>query len=112
VNGSSLISSCEASEVLELVEAPLDPIAMFVADGIMGNYDLPRSVGGNDGFSAAGFDNGAQCVAVIGFVGKNCLCGQAVKQSWRGCDVTGLTGRYDKPDRATKRVGQQVYLGC
>ncbi len=98
--------------MLEFVEAPLDPVTVFVADSVVGDYDLPASVRGDDSLSVHGFDDGAQCVTVIGFVGKNSVCCQTFKQGRRRCDVTCLTSRYDKTHRAAKRVGQQVHFGC
>jgi hypothetical protein len=91
--------------MLELIEAPLDPVAVFVADSVVRDYDLPAPVRGDDSLSVHGLDDGAQCVAVIGFVGKNGVCRQTFKQGRRRCDVTRLASGYDKTHRAAKRVG-------
>ena len=51
VYGATVVSRGEATEVLEAVEAALDPVAMFVVAGIVRDGDLAESARGNDGLN-------------------------------------------------------------
>ncbi|GBQ85571.1 hypothetical protein AA13595_1689 [Gluconacetobacter johannae DSM 13595] len=52
MDGASIISSGEASEVLEAVEAPLDTITQPVGPGIVRDDDLSGRIARNDRFCA------------------------------------------------------------
>ena len=60
--GASVVSHCEASEVLELAEASLDAVAGAIGLNIVGDEDLSRPVGGDDSLSADVGDDLAQAL--------------------------------------------------
>jgi len=67
--GGFVVSSGEASSVLESVEATLDPVAEGVDEVVDGDLDFAAAAHGNDGNAASFFDVGAQAVGVIALVG-------------------------------------------
>src|SRR5256885_16332031 len=71
VDGSSVVAGCEATEVLELVEASLDSVAVFVDGGVVRDGRLARAVGRNHRLGSGFGDDRPQGIAVIGFVGED-----------------------------------------
>lgn len=48
VGGSSVVAGCDATEVLELVDAALDAIPQIVKGEVVGDEALAGGVAGND----------------------------------------------------------------
>lgn len=71
MDGSAFVTSSEASEVFEAVEASLDAIALPVGDDVVRDGDFAGTVRGDHGLGADLGDDGAQGIAVIGPVGKH-----------------------------------------
>src|SRR5438309_1222300 len=92
VDGSSVVACGEAAEVLELVEASLDAVAVFVDRRVVGDDDLARAVGRDHRLGSGVGDERPQGIAVIGFVGEDCLGIEAVDEGWCGEDVAALAG--------------------
>jgi hypothetical protein len=61
-------AGCETSEVFELVEAPLDPIACFVNFPVVRDDDFSRPIGGDDRLHSRLSDCLSEGLAVVGLV--------------------------------------------
>ena len=48
VDGSPIVAGCEAAEMLEASEASLDPIALLIEFGVVGDEDLAIALGRDD----------------------------------------------------------------
>lgn len=111
VFGSSVVSSGEAPEVLELVEASLDAVAEPVDGRVVGDGDLAGACRGDDGFGVHGCDGLAQVVVVIGPVGQHGLRLEAFEQGLCGQVVVPLAGSEHEAQRPAERVADHVDLG-
>nr|WP_245454324.1 hypothetical protein [Aquabacter cavernae] len=87
----------EAADVLELVEASLDAVTVFVAGDVMRDGDLAAAVRRDYRLGAHAGDQRAQGIAAIGFIGEHGFGGHRVEQGWRG--------------GSAKRIGEHVNLG-
>jgi hypothetical protein len=96
VDGSTIVACCEASKVLEAIEAALDAVSLSVGDCVMRDQDFARAVRRDDRLGSKLLDQLAQGIAVIGFVGKQGISGLAFEQGRRLSDVTGLAGGNDE----------------
>jgi hypothetical protein len=74
-NCAAVIPGGEAPEVLEPVDASLDLVTPFVARLVMAEQLFACSVRGDGGFGFLGLDEGAQCVAGIDLVCRECRAG-------------------------------------
>jgi len=104
-------AGCEASEVLELVEASLDSIAGFVERAVVRDDDFARSVGRNDCLHSGFGDPVPEGVAVIGLIGDESGAFDPVDHRRRGDDVMKLPAGDHEPQRAAQSVGQHMDLG-
>ena len=111
MDGSSVVSGGEASEVLHAVEAALDTVALPVGDGIMWDGDLAPWVAGDHRLGPHAGDQSSQGVAVIGLVGDDGRALVSVKQGWRLDDIAALAGGDDEAQGTAQRVRQHVDLG-
>lgn len=66
--GGFVVSSCEASSILELVNAALDPVAEGVDEVVDGDLEFAAAAHGNDGMTPALADVGAHAIGVVAFV--------------------------------------------
>ena len=111
VDGTPVVSCCDASEVLELVEEALDAVAPPVGVVIVGDERLSGWVARDDDSGACGRDEGAQGIAVVGLVGDDGAGAEPFEQGRRGRDVAGLSRGEDEAQRSPLAVGQRVDLG-
>jgi len=111
VAGSSIVSGCDTTEMLELVEAAFDAISGFVGDGIMWNMDLSRAPGGDDGGHVPGGDRVANIIAVVSFVSNDAPCVDTLDQGDGGFAVMDLASGQHNPQGPSERVGEHVYFG-
>src|SRR5258708_35794416 len=96
IDSAAVVSCSDAAEMLELVEEALDAVAQLVGDGIVRDEYLARPSGGDDGLCAGFGDEGAQSVAVIGFVGDDAVAREAGEKLGRRGDVVGLAAGPDE----------------
>lgn len=101
VNGSSFVSGRKAAAVFHSTEATFDAVAVSVDEFVVCNDELARSVRRDDGLGSHGGNDRPQSIAVIGFVGQNCLAGLSFQKSRRLRDVVNLPCGYDEPQRPT-----------
>lgn len=111
MNGAPLISRCDATEVLELVDAPLDAIAQLVEPPVKRKTPRAPGVRWDDGFGAGGLDCVAEPIAVIGGVGDDGLGFLAFYQARRSDQVVNLSARQRKTQWPAKRIGKKADLG-
>ncbi len=87
---SSVVSSGEAPEMLELVETAFDPVALFVDFEVIVDGLFLCHRAGDDGRGSELSDAFSDGIAVMGFVGQDILgakAGHQVRCPWR---VAGL----------------------
>src|SRR5690606_17585543 len=77
VDGPSLVAGCEAAKVFHSAEIALDAVAVLISELVVGNDDLARSVGRNDGLGSHSGNDRPQGIAVISLVGQNRFAGLA-----------------------------------
>jgi len=63
-----VVSSGEASSILELVDAPFDPVAEGIDEVVDGDLEFAAAAHGNDGNAASRLDAGAHAIGVVAFV--------------------------------------------
>ncbi len=97
MDGESIVSRCDASEVLELVEAAFDAISRLVDFEVVGDQALAGWIAGNDGGGADVSDEGTQSVAIVGLVGEDVGWPEAVQKGRRLRHIAGLSGRENDP---------------
>ena len=108
----SVVSSCDAPEVFDFVEAALDAVSVFVDFGIIVDRTLSRWITGDDGFRPDVGDAVADGIGVVSGIGQHMAGAKALHQrqgSWR---VAGLSGREDHTERSTESVAGDVDFGC
>ena len=111
VDGAAIVSCGDAAEVFEFVEASFDAITRFVDVAVVGNETSSRWVVGDDGSSADIGDDGAQGIAVIGFVGDHVVRLEAGQERLRLRNIAALSGRQDDPQTPSLGIGGEMDLG-
>lgn len=99
MDGPPVEACCDASEVLELVEASFDGVADFVGFEVVGDWLLAGRIAGDDGFGAHAGDQATQGVGIIGFVGKNTARGEPFEQGRGERRIAALSGCEDQLQR-------------
>ena len=107
----SVVSGCDAPEVLDLVEAAFDAVSVFVDFGVMADEALSRRIAGDDGFSPDVGDTVANGIGVVGRVGQHMAGPEPLHQRQGSRRVAGLSGREDHPERPAERVAGNVDFG-
>ena len=107
----SIVSRCDASEVLELVEAAFDAITRLVDFEVVGDQALAGWIAGDDGGRTDVGDEGPQSVAVVGLVGEDMGWPEAVEKGRRLRHIAGLSGRENDPQGPPPRIGGEMDLG-
>ena len=93
VDGSSIVARRETAEMLEAAEASLDPIALLVEFGVVGDEDLAVALGRDHRLCFHLSDHLSQLIAIICFVGEYGIRFLAFEQGWSGGDVMSLPCR-------------------
>lgn len=107
-----VVSSGDASEVLEAAEAALDNVSALVGSLVEGMDDDAVGFVGDDRLCATTNDLSAQVVTVVAFVGEESAHGRGERQHVGGSsDVGILTGGEMKNDGSAERVAQAMDFG-
>ena len=77
VSGELVVSSCDASKILDATKAALDSVTAFVGALVEGMDDDAIGFVGNDRDCAVLDDLGAQSIAIVALVGKK------LRHEWR-----------------------------
>ncbi len=94
--GPAVISCCNTSEMLELIETALNGISFLVGLEIVGDRALTGRVAWDDSLCPDIGDGGADGIAVIGLVSQHAAGRESIQQSdGEGC-VTALSGRQNQ----------------
>jgi hypothetical protein len=112
VSRGFLVAGGDAAELLELGEAALDQVALFVERLVEVMLEGAGRVVGDDGDGAGLGDGGAEGVGVVGGIGEDRgrPIGAEQRQGLRG--VAALAGGQDDPDGAAQATNGEVDLGA
>lgn len=106
-----VVSGCDASELLELVEEALDTVTLLV-DGAIVAMLMPTLRHGRDDRDGTGIEDGVvQPVGIIGAIGQHMLGVQAVDQGFGLADIAVLPGRADETHGVAERFDGSMELG-
>jgi len=105
---ASIEAGCEASEMLELVEAAFDTVAGLVEQRVMRDRHFARTGGGDDGDHVGVGDDLSEVVAVVGFVGNDAAAFDAVDELWRDDDIVDLASGKNEAQRPTESIGEHM----
>lgn len=104
----AVVSSCDASELFEPADGPLDAVSEFVYDGIEGPFSGHSSSLRDDGLCACGLDMVEDDVAVIGFVGDDMTRWKAGQQGDCGVVIAGIATGQDEAHRTAEAIDRNV----
>ncbi|TCK32712.1 hypothetical protein B0G84_8568 [Paraburkholderia sp. BL8N3] len=110
--GEFVISSCDATEMLDTVKKAFDQIALTVQHTVITTLNLAVRAWWNDGFGSTGanaFDKG---IRVIALVCDDRLEAQSVDQLLRARNIGHLSFGKNQSQRSTKRIHSQMNLGA
>jgi hypothetical protein len=107
-----VVSGCNASELLEVVEEALDTVALLVEIGVVGSLDFTVALGRNDDLGAAFGDLFGKMVGIVSLVGNGRIGVDTVDQVMGKGDAVALSGRGDQADRQAECLGGGVDLGA
>ena len=96
--------------MLDLVEEPLDQVAILVDILVVGDGLRARAVGGHDCLASSGRNHGTQAVGVVARVGDELVEIEAGDQCFGLVDVVDLAGRQDEAQRVAERIDRGVDL--
>ena len=111
VVGSPVVAGCDAPEVLEPVEAAFDAVSQFVEGEVVGDEPFPGRIAGYDGLCAFAFDEIAQGIAVVGFVGDHVIGMEAFEEGSCLRGVAALARGEDHAHRTSLAIDGEVDLG-
>lgn len=113
VSGELIVSSCDASKILEPAEATLDDVSAFVGAFVEAMERNSIRFVGNDWFGTNFDDLSAKAVAVITFVREQSVHSWRESQNSRsGRNIRILAWRQNKRDRSAKWIAQRMDFGC
>jgi len=112
VEVSSVVSCCDASELLEFVEEAFDVVSLFVDFGIVGDGVLSPGIAGDDGLGPDVGDAVADGVGVVSGIGQHMAGPKPLHQRQGFGRIAGLSGREDRAERTTESVTGGVDFGC
>lgn len=111
VSVAPVVASGDAPEVLELVEAAFNAVALPVAVGVVGDGHLAVAFGRDHRLHAQAGKPGAQRVGIIGTVRDGPFGADACEQGRRALDLGGLAGGEQQAQRSARRIAKQVNFG-
>jgi len=111
VDGTPIVASSEAPEMLEAAEASFDLISLLVEGFVVGDEDLSVPLGGDHRLGFHAGDYLTQVVAIIRFISKHGIGLLSFKKSGSGCNVVYLASRDMETERSAERIGQHMDLG-
>ena len=97
--------------MFELIEAAFDAVAAAVDQDIVWDGHLAVALGGNHRFHAPDGQQGAQGVAVIGFVGDEAAPLGSGEQDGGALDIGGLPGSQAELERAARAITEEMNFG-
>jgi hypothetical protein len=106
-----VVSCGDAAERFDLAEEVLNQMAPFVHLGVMGNRDGAVGLGRNDGNRATLGDQGADGVAVEGFVGQQGGELYAIQHRFDADAVMSLAWQQDEAPKVPQRIDDGQDLG-
>lgn len=106
-----VVSGCDASELLELVEEAFDAIAFFIDSAVVAVL-VSALRHGRDDRDGTGIEDGiVQSIGVVGTVGEDMGGLQAVDQGLGLADIAVLSGRADETHGVAERFDGGMELG-
>src|SRR4029077_1699367 len=112
VVGQAVVSSGDASKVLEAAEHPFDGVAVAIEDWREAILPSPICLWRDVWHRAFTFDLTTDRIAVIAFVAMKHGCARHLpKQEFAGGAVCDLTASQDEGDRTARTVCQSVDFG-
>ncbi len=111
VGVSAVEAGGDAAKVFELVKAAFDAVAGAIEEAVVRDRHLAVGLGRNDGGHAPDGEEGAQSVAVIGFVGDETAALDPGQQDRGTGDVGGLARSQPQAQRTPQAIAEQVNLG-
>jgi hypothetical protein len=111
VSREAVVSSCDASPILQLAEQAFDDVSSLIGGAIEGVWGAPRGGGGNGGSDLSLLEPSAQTVGVVGLVRQQALwfCDGGEKRNGHD-DVGDVSGRQRESDRSAAIIGQSMDL--
>ena len=111
VDGSAIVASGEAPEMLEAAKASFDLIAMLIGVFVVGDEDLAVALGRDHRLGVHAGDPFTQVIAVIGFIGEYRFGPLPFQKIGGRSDVVRLASRDREAQRPSERIGQHMDLG-
>ncbi len=113
VSGGLVVSGCDGSEVLELVEEALDEVALSVDFAIDGAAYANVALAGDVGVGALFLDELDDGLGVVATIGDDIALELEAVEQLRGCRlVGGLARGEDEAHRQAAAIDDDVDLGA
>ena len=110
--GASIVAGCDAPPVLEAIDGPLDDVALFVENGVVGIEDLAVSPWWNDRLAAALLEPVPERRTVIAFVGNDIVGRRHKLEATLGrLVIVGVSGCEQDDAGAALGVGYKMDFG-
>jgi hypothetical protein len=111
VDFPSIVAGGDASEMLELIEEPFNPVSELIGLRIVRDMDFAVPFGRNNHFGICFFDHLAQRIGVVSFIGDHAAGGLAVQQVGRSGYIVRLAAGQDEAQRAPLGIGKGMNFG-
>lgn len=102
---------CDASEVLELVEAALDGVTDLVGLEVVRDQRLPGRIARDDRFGAHVRDEVTQGIGIVSLVGEHAARREAFEQGRGERCIAALSGCEDQLQRSAEGIHGHVDFG-
>jgi hypothetical protein len=96
VGCSSVVSGCDASKMLELIEESLDAVPEFVGLDVVWDLDFSVTFGGNNSFYIGLLDHFTQRIGVVRLVSDDAVGSLTLQQIGSRGDIMCLPTRQNK----------------
>ena len=111
ISGEFVVACGDASEVLKPAEATFHDVAAFICLLVMANALFPIGFAGNDRPDVVGFEEGAERIGVVAFVGKELAdAGDTADAGLRHHAIGGVARREDQDQRTAQVVDNRMNL--
>ena len=98
--------------MLDLVDEPLDQVALLVEILVVGDGSRAGAVRRDDGLSASICDGGSKAIGVVALVSEQIFEGKTLDQALCLTDISDLASRQDEADRIAESVDGNADLGA
>ena len=106
-----VVARCDASEVFELAEEPLDQIALLVEVFVIAVRSAALRPWRNDGLSALIEDGVVEVLSIIGAIGDDKAADKAIDQRGTVDHLATVARTCDQPGGIAKRIGGHMQFG-